>query len=292
MAAEADGDELLRAAVAAALDTAHQAWPTLAVDEDVFTSALLSRVATDEDPPAAIARLAVGDVYFVLACAAGDRAALDQFEKRFVPDLRTALRGAGIAPAAIDETLQQLRTTLFVPVPSPEPIDGGTDAPVEPRAPRILGFAGRGHLRGWLQVTATRMAFRLARSEKRELALDESLQEAPGDLELTFLRKKYGQAFREAFQEALAELPVSDRLLLKQRFALHTTVTDLGALHGVHASTISRWVTDARGRLVAGTRAAMMRRLRLGGPEVSSILRLIHSEIDISLSTYQGSRPA
>jgi RNA polymerase sigma-70 factor (ECF subfamily) len=69
-------------------------------------------------------------------------------------------------------------------------------------------------------------------------------------------------------------------------------VTELGVLHGVHASTISRWVTDARSRLVAGTRSAMMRRLRLGGPEVSSILRLIHSEIDISLSTYQGERPA
>jgi RNA polymerase sigma-70 factor (ECF subfamily) len=276
--------EVLRAALAVAIDEARRAWPGLAVDEGAFASALLARVKTDEEAPATIAQLAVADIYFVLACADGDRIALEHFERRFVPALAAGLRSAGIDQAAADETLQELRTMLFVAVPASAESAGA--------APKVLGFAGRGQLRGWLQVIATRLAFRRARSQKRELQLDESLHEADGDLEMSFLRKRYGAAFRASFREALAELPVSDRLLLKQRFALHITVTELGGLHGVHASTISRWVTDARARLVAGTRASMMRHLRLRAPEVSSILRLIHSELDISLSTYRDAKQA
>ena len=49
-------DERVRAAVAAALDAARQAWPTVSVDDDVFASALLARIGTDEDAPTAIAR--------------------------------------------------------------------------------------------------------------------------------------------------------------------------------------------------------------------------------------------
>jgi RNA polymerase sigma-70 factor (ECF subfamily) len=66
---------------------------------------------------------------------------------------------------------------------------------------------------------------------------------------------------------------------------LNMTVVELGALYGVHASTASRRVTEARDRLVAATRDVMMKRCNLGRAEVSSILRLIQSEIDLSLST-------
>jgi RNA polymerase sigma-70 factor (ECF subfamily) len=99
------------------------------------------------------------------------------------------------------------------------------------------------------------------------------------------MKKTYGEAFQRAFAAALAELPAEDRLLLKQRFRHHMTVEELGTLHSVHAGTISRWVAAARDRLVAATRAAMMRELGVGGADVESILRMIQSEIEITLST-------
>jgi RNA polymerase sigma-70 factor (ECF subfamily) len=137
---------------------------------------------------------------------------------------------------------------------------------------------------------ASRVAFRLARPAKKSAPLDEAVGEPEkGDLELAYLKKRYGEPFKEAFKEALGALPVNERLLLKQRYALQMTVVELGAQHGVHASTISRWVAEARDRLVRGTRDSMMRRLSLDRAEVSSILRLIQSQMDVSLSTVRES---
>ena len=264
----------LRDAVEAALARAREAWPALEVLDERFGDALAERVGDDADVPAAIAKMNAGDLYFVLACAAGDATALAELEKRHLADVAGALERVGFPAAAIDESLQVLRETLLV---------AG-----EHGAPRILEFGARGQLRGWLRVVATRIAFRLARPARKNVAFDESLgEQAKGDLELDYLKKKYGSTFQDAFREALATLPVPDRLLLKQRFALNTTVIELGALHGVHASTISRRVAYVRARLVTATREGMMRRLRLGAPEVSSILRLIQSQLDISLSSYR-----
>ena len=276
-------DQALGQAAAAAVERARAAWPELEVDEGRFVAALLARVdgaQPGEATDAALASLNVDDLYFAFACSEGDPAALALFESRFLPEVTLALAGAKFSSGAIDETLHFLRATLFATAT----VAPGEDVP----APKILGFSGRGKLRGWLQVTATRAAVRLEKVGRRALPLDDSLHAGPGDLELDYLRRAYGPVFQEAFREALAELPVADRLLLRQRFALHLTVTELGALHQVHHATISRRVIDARERLVATTRTVMMSRLRVGRAEVSSILRLIQSEVDITLSTHDA----
>jgi RNA polymerase sigma-70 factor (ECF subfamily) len=108
---------------------------------------------------------------------------------------------------------------------------------------------------------------------------------ADDDLELGYLKRRYAATFQEAFREALAAIPTKDRLLLKQRLRHHLSLEDMGAIYAVHASTVSRRVAEARERLVAETRDAMMRRLNVGRAEVSSILRLIYSEVDVTLST-------
>ena len=94
------------------------------------------------------------------------------------------------------------------------------------------------------------------------------------------MKKTYGDAFQRAFQAALEDLETADRLLLKQRFRHRMTVEQLGTLHAVHASTISRRVDAARERLVKATRTQMMRELDVGRADVSSILRLIESELE------------
>jgi RNA polymerase sigma-70 factor (ECF subfamily) len=55
-------------------------------------------------------------------------------------------------------------------------------------------------------------------------------------------------------------------------------------LYAVNAGTISRWVQAARDSLAGLTRAAMMRELGVGTVDLDSILRLIHSQLDVSLS--------
>ena len=174
----------------------------------------------------------------------------------------------------MSEALQILRTTLL--------LGGQAGGP-----PQLLDYAGRGPLRGWLRVVATRVAYKLARPVKHGLLVEHQVEAAAaGDLELQFLKKRYGDAFRSAFRASFGELPLADRLLLKQRFAQGMTVAELGVLHGVHGSTVSRWVSAGRERLIERTRESLGQRLHLGTGEVSSLLRLIHSEIDGSLSAF------
>lgn len=256
----------LDAYIADACRRAHAAWPALAIDDAVF-GAHLATLATDAEP------LEVADVYLSLACAHGDPAALAILEQDYVRPLRPALSRMGLAPSAIDEALQIMRDELLTP---------RSDAP-----PRILNYSGRGHLRGWLRAVAARTGLRLTKHPERNDAFEDE-RHAPvvHDLELEYMKRTCGDAFRRAFAAALAGLAVDDRLLLKQRFRHHLTVEELGALHAVHAGTISRWVAAARERLIKATRAAMMRELGVGRDDVSSILRLIDSQIDITLSSH------
>jgi RNA polymerase sigma-70 factor, ECF subfamily len=154
----------------------------------------------------------------------------------------------------------------------------------------IASYGGRGALRQWLRAVASRTGLRLRPDPKRNVSLaDDFAGAGADDLELDYLKRTYGPAFQESFREALEAMPQKTRLLLKQRFRHQLSIADLGALHGVHEATISRWVTTARAELVAATREAMMRRLRIGRGDVSSILRLIESRIDITLSSLDPS---
>jgi RNA polymerase sigma-70 factor, ECF subfamily len=260
-------------ALSAACDRAASAWPSFTVAREVLTEEFAIRLQDDPEPATALARLNVEELDLVIACAWGDRAALDIFEARYASDMRATVERLGFDRTAADEAVQNVRAMLFV-------------AP-EGERPGILGFGGHGQLRGWLRAVASRAAFRLSRGRRQAVRLDEAVHvvAGEGDVELAYLRKKYGQAFESAFREAFAAMPVSDRLLLKQRFRLGMPIAHLGELHGVHASTVSRWVTDARERLVAATRTTMMHRHGVPPDEMSSVLRLIQSEIDVSLTT-------
>jgi RNA polymerase sigma-70 factor (ECF subfamily) len=276
--AEPSDDELPHE-LASALDRARSAWPGLEVDDETFGRALSTRVPAGVTATSFVRRLHAADLYLVLACGAGDAAAQAILEARYLPDLLPSLRRLGLSATGVDEALQLVREELLVAPP------GGR--------PRILSYGARGSLKGWLRAVATRTGLRSVGSGPRIAELHESTVEHPDDdLELAYLKRTYGTSFQAAFRLALQGLPGPDRVLLKQRLQHHLSIEQLGALHGVHGSTVSRWVTDARERLVAATRDAMMRELKVGRPEVSSILRLIRSELDITFTTSAGSESA
>jgi RNA polymerase sigma-70 factor (ECF subfamily) len=262
----------LDAALEAALAAARAAWPAVAVGEARFAVQLARLIADDPAPVIALGQLQVAEVYLTVGCADGVAEALAVLERDYLPDLRATLSRMGLTASAIDETLQVVREELLVARPH--------------AAPRILGYGGRGQLRGWLRSVAARTGLRTFRGPQTHEELDGEVHATAGDdLELEYLKRTYGEVFRAAFRTAVAGLSADDRVLLKQRFRHQVTVEELGALHGVHAGTISRWVAAARDRLVAGTRTVMMRELGVQRAEVSSILRLIQSEMQISLST-------
>ena len=255
--------------LAAAIMAARAAWPGVEVDESAF-AAELRRRATD----AKLGALHVADLYLAAACAAGNAAALAHMERACMPAVRATLGRLRYSPAQIDDALQATREDLFVSAPG--------------KAPGITQYAGRGPLRGWLRVVAGHVAGRVHRRSSHEASPVEhagELADIARDPEVELLHRTYGAAVAGATREALATLPVRERLLLKQRFRHGLDLEQLAVLHRVHGSTISRWVARARGLLVQATRDVIMARLGLSASEVLSVMRLVESGLEVTLSS-------
>jgi RNA polymerase sigma-70 factor (ECF subfamily) len=242
---------------------AQQAWPAIEVDLAAFVKRLESLGDVD--------KLHASDLYLAFACAHGHVAALAALDATYLRELTAPLRKMGCDAAAIDETLQIVRDELLVAQPG--------------KSASILNYSGRGAIKGWLRSVAARTALRDKKRPERRDEYIEGMHSAPNDdLELAFMKKTYGAAFERAFAKALAAMDVDDRLLLKQRFSHRLGVVELGKLYGVNAGTISRRVASVRERLVDATRARMTEELEVGTADLESILRMIESQLAISLS--------
>jgi RNA polymerase sigma-70 factor (ECF subfamily) len=71
---------------------------------------------------------------------------------------------------------------------------------------------------------------------------------------------------------------------LRQYFIDGLGLERLAPLYRVHHATVARWIGKARERIQHATKAEMMRRLQLRGADVSAIVRMIQSQIDVSIT--------
>ncbi len=264
----------LAARLMAAAAAARQTWPTLSVQADVFVSYMTERLPTDTDPAAAITNLHVADLYLACACLHGDAAAMRAIEEQGYLDVNAArlrLRGDEQFGA---ELRQRLLEKLFV---------HRGDTP-----PKIIEYSGRGHLKAWLRVVAARMGLNLLRDTKRPFDEDGLLADkvAGADVEAEILKGPYRTQFKAAFHEAMAVLSSRERSILRHYYLDGLTMDQIGAIYRVHRITVVRWMTKTRALLQAATRRALAARLQLEGEELESIVRLVHNEMDTSLSKY------
>jgi RNA polymerase sigma-70 factor (ECF subfamily) len=246
------------------------AWPDLEVARDRFAAAVAHAVRDADDIPAAIAELAAADLYLAQACASSSRGALDAFAAMCDAGVIAALRQMRLAPDQIDELMQDVRTKLFVG-------DGA----------RIATYSGRAALKSWVRTIATRAAVDRLRKKEPERADDEVLEALPDAVdtpELAHFRETYRAPLKEAFEAALATLDVRERNVLRHHFVDNLTFDEIGALYGVHKSTVFRWIEAARAALSKRMRAEFQQRVHTASGELDSILRLLQSHIDLSLS--------
>jgi RNA polymerase sigma-70 factor (ECF subfamily) len=237
------------------------AFPGLAVDDAALDAWFRARAGDRDDVPAE-------DLYLACACAGGDEAAIEAFAARHLPRLAPALRHAGLDDAAIAEVEQELVALLFV--------GDGT--------PHVTTYAGRGELHGWVKAIAVRLALRRRERDARN-AGDDALVDAAAadDPRLEHLRRTAGAELRAAFAAALASLSSADRTLLRQHHLDGVTLDALAAAHGVHRATIARRLALARQAVADRTRDDLARRLGLGEAELDSVVRLVQSQLDLSL---------
>jgi RNA polymerase sigma-70 factor (ECF subfamily) len=256
--------------LAAALARGRSAWPGVRqLPADSFGTYLDERVPPETDRTT----LPIEDLYLACACVAGDPVALQAFEDTYIREVAIAAAKLRAAPGVLDESRQVVRDLLFVGRA------GGR--------PAIASYAGRGDLRGWVRVIAMREVMRLCERDSREVTTgDEQLLDALSpatDPELEQMKERYREDFAAAFHEAVLGLSPRERTLLRHQVIDGLGVEAIGRLYHVHHSTAARWLVRAREALLEGTRDRLAEMLRLSPDEVTSVLRLIRSRLDVSV---------
>lgn len=247
--------------------------PTLVFDDDALVAHARSHVPRDAGA-AALDGLCAGDLALAWACLARDPTALALLDRELVPVVTAAIRTLGGRDSERDEVLQELRARILVG-------DGA-------RGPRIGDYAGRGALARWLKAAAVRIYLNRIRQVRREVTVDdgavfERLMAPAVDPELTFLKQRYRGDIKAAVGAALGELPAPTKVLLRHRFVDELTVDEIAGLHRVHRATVHRWLAEARDRLRARVEELMRARVGLGADELDSVMRVITSQLDVSL---------
>ncbi|MEM9492834.1 MAG: hypothetical protein AAGC55_27040, partial [Myxococcota bacterium] len=178
-------------------DEGQQQWPQLTVDPIRFVAYVASHLQADRRADQALAAVRASDMYLTCSCADGDTTALHAFDERFIGEIDLALARMRLSAAQVDEVKQLVRQKLFVP--SGE------------RPGRIVDYSGRGDLRRWVRSIAVRTCLNQMRKGKRELPSQDdrvfdAMSSNDDDPEIAYMKERYRNEFRQAFQKALAGL--------------------------------------------------------------------------------------
>jgi RNA polymerase sigma-70 factor, ECF subfamily len=261
------------------------AWPQLTLDP----AALMSFVArqlpgdTDEQDAAQVSELLDGlrpaDLYLACACACGDSPAITAFDRGYMSEVDHALARMRIDGSRLADVKQLVRQRLFVG-PS-----GGSG--------KINEYAGRGDLRRWVRSVAVRTCLNDLRKGKREVVADDETliarQAIPvDDPEVAYMKRTYAAEFRAAFSEALASADAREQTLLRYHHVDGLNIDEIGAIYRVHRVTAFRWLEKAKEHLVRATLDDLRARLRLSPRELDSVLRMIRSQVNLSLVRHLG----
>jgi RNA polymerase sigma-70 factor (ECF subfamily) len=172
----------------------------------------------------------------------------------------------------IDETRQQLHAHLLVDLTG--------------RGPLLAHYSGRGALRRWIRVVATREAGKIRTRNAATLAVDDDAlfdAVAPrGDPALSAVKNEAAAAFRTAFVATLGELDRRDRTVLRLHVLDGLTIDEIAPMYEVHRATVARWIAATKQTILDRTRRRLMHDLRLDAAEVDSLIRLVQSRIELA----------
>lgn len=266
---EAPTQEPLPEPVEDFLAHARQAWPRLSVPQADFLEFVAQRLRTDAGRACGLEGLMAGDLYLGCGCAMGNERAAEAFHRDVAPHIEAAARRIDVDHA--HDVAQLVYRRLFLPG------DGATK--------KIDGYLGRGDLRRWARVVATRVAIDEERGRKRGDPLDSAsdrLVQGSRVPELKVLRETYRREFKEAFAAAVRTLDDRERNVLRYHLA-GMTADQIGRMYGAHRVTVARWLGRVRRSLEAETRASLRAQLDVDTRDVDSIMRLVDLGRSVSL---------
>ena len=90
-------------------------------------------------------------------------------------------------------------------------------------------------------------------------------------------------SFVRALTAAVEQLSERDRSVLRCHLVERMSIDRIGEVYSVHRATAARWLASIRERLFERTRENLTARLEIGTSEYDSIMRLIQSQLHVSL---------
>jgi RNA polymerase sigma-70 factor (ECF subfamily) len=255
------------------------AWPDLAVEPKALVAFIARQLEEDQEPGEVLDSLRPGDLYLACACSLGDTLALATFDRNYMREVDIALARMRIGPPRSSDVKQLVRQRLFVGPPG--------------QPGKIAEYAGRGDLRRWVRAVAVRTCLNDLRKGKHEVLADDdqliAQQAIPGDdPEIEYMKRTYSDQFRTAFAEALANLGAREQTLLRYHHVDGLNIDEIGAIYRVHRVTAFRWLEKAKDQLVKATLDTLRARLKLSPTELDSVLRMIRSQVHLSLIRHLG----
>ncbi|MDB4961422.1 MAG: polymerase, sigma-24 subunit, subfamily [Myxococcales bacterium] len=259
------------------------AWPDLTLDaKDVV--AFIARQITPDIAEGALDGLRPADLYLAAACAKQLPGAINTFDREYMKEVDIALARMRIGPPRLSDVKQLVRQRLFV---------GGGTAGTPTSPGKITEYSGRGDLRRWVRSVAVRTCLNEMRKGKREILVDDDqliAQHAVSadDPEVEYMKKTYSNEFKAAFSESLGGLGAREQTLLRYHHVDGLNIDEIGAIYRVHRVTAFRWLEKAKEQLVRTTLETLRARLKLPAAELDSVLRMIRSQIHLSLIRHLG----
>ncbi len=256
------------------ISLAKQRYPGADAPADEFVRALARGFDRAKEAAAQLEAVRAADLWLVSACLAGSAVAERELARQLDAEI-AKVQTRTSATLAPEDLRQLVWQKLFV-------AEAGS-------APRAREYAGQAEVKSWLRVVIVRAQVDHSRKKSGgERVVDseratEELLGASGDPEIEYLKRHYRGAFAAAFEQAVRGLDAEDRLILRQHYGDRLSVDQLAVVLGLHRATAARRVQRAREVLLSSTRRALMGSLGLSRGELESIMRLIESQLHVSV---------
>ncbi len=224
----------------------------------------------------ALADLAIDDLYLACACAEGMPGAAAALQRQVDRTVQRAISRVLSSRDERQEAAQQTWQHLLV---------SEGDKP-----PRISHYLGHGRIESWISVVATRVAISFGRQETAERRLQKkAMAEATGvDPERLLIKGQIRKEFEAAVARGLARLTRRERLVMKLYLVSGMTLASVGASLGVTRQAVSNTLGRARDSILAEVHGSLRDRLKMSPKDLSSVARLLGSQLDISISRVLG----
>ncbi len=247
--------------------------PALALDMIGFAEHV-ALCADEMAPLDSLQRLYWGDLWVVFGAVSGNRDAWRVLDSHYFAESVRVLGRLKLSRDKLDEVSQHTRVRLFSPGPR--------------GVAKLRQYRARGALGAWLKMVVTRDAIDMLSKKKVELPAfsDDFWSAIPAsqdDNEMALLRREYGAQLKRTVEAVVEEMPDDARSMLRYHLVEGLTIDDIAVIVGIHRATVARRIGRARDAMARATRERMREHLQMTASQLTSVMRLIDTQIELSL---------